>query len=99
MTPDIIRKLQAELNAGVTNEVQVVYVLAGIRKLIELERSADQYQDLVFHIDWALHPKMDRLQPEKSSSNSTPRMFILKRGCTSATCRRLYEMKSTASHR
>ena len=60
MTPDIKRKLAAEINRGITTEVQVVYVLAGIRKLIERDEVEDDYPVLRFHCDWALHPKMDR---------------------------------------
>jgi hypothetical protein len=60
MTPDIIRKLTAELDAGITTEIQVVYLLAGIRKIIERDNSGDKYPDLKFHCDWALHSSMDR---------------------------------------
>jgi hypothetical protein len=59
-TPEIIRKLGEELDKGITTEVQVVYVLAGVRKLIERDKVQDQYSDLRFHCDWALHSKMDR---------------------------------------
>jgi hypothetical protein len=57
-TPDIRAKLTRELVAGITTEVQVVYLLAGIRKLIERDDVRDQYPDLKFH-DWALHPKLE----------------------------------------
>jgi hypothetical protein len=60
MTPDIIRKLTAELDQGITTEVQVVYLLAGIRKIIERDNVGDRYSDLKFHCDWALHSRMDR---------------------------------------
>jgi hypothetical protein len=60
MTPDIIRKLTRELDTGITTEVQVVYVLAGIRRLIERDKIQEQYADLKFHCDWALHSSMDR---------------------------------------
>ncbi|MGD0887249.1 MAG: hypothetical protein ABSA46_20590 [Thermodesulfovibrionales bacterium] len=60
MTPDILRKLAVELNTGITTEVQVVYLLAGIRKLIERDKTEDQYPRLKFHCDWALHSSMDR---------------------------------------
>jgi hypothetical protein len=60
MTSDIIRKLKRELDSGITTEVQVVYLLAGIRKLIERDKSEEQYQRLKFHCDWALHSSMDR---------------------------------------
>ena len=60
MTPDIIRKLTAEFYAGITTEVQVVYLLAGIRKIIERDNICSQYPNLKFHCDWALHSSMDR---------------------------------------
>jgi hypothetical protein len=60
MTPDILRKLAAELDRGITTEVQVVYLLAGIRKLIERDKIEDQYPALKFHCDWALHSSMDQ---------------------------------------
>jgi hypothetical protein len=59
-TPEIIRKLGEELDKGITTEVQVVYVLAGVRKLIERDRVQDQYPDLRFHCNWVLHSKMHR---------------------------------------
>ncbi len=65
MTPDIIRKLTAELKAGITTEVQVVYMLAGIRKIIERDNIGGQYPDLKFHCDWALHSSMDRAAAKK----------------------------------
>lgn len=60
MTEEIIRKLTAELNKGIDTEVQVVYVLAGIRKLIERDTLEGKYPGLKFHCDWALHSMMDR---------------------------------------
>jgi hypothetical protein len=42
MTEAIPRKLTDELNKGITIEVQVVYLLAGIRKLIERDKKKDQ---------------------------------------------------------
>jgi hypothetical protein len=35
MPPDIIRKLEAELNKGITTKVQALYLMAAIRKLLE----------------------------------------------------------------
>jgi hypothetical protein len=55
MTKDIIRKLANETEAGITTEAQVVYVLAGIRKIIERDKIGDQYAAPRFHCDWALH--------------------------------------------
>jgi hypothetical protein len=60
MTKDIIAKLRAELEAGITTEVQAVYLLAGIRKLIERDEAEDDYPALKFHCDWALHARLDR---------------------------------------
>ena len=58
-TPVIIRKLTSELDAGITTEVQVVYVLAGIRKLIERDKVSDQYKNLKFHCDRVLHSSLE----------------------------------------
>jgi hypothetical protein len=65
VTPDILRKLARELDAGVKSEVQVVYLLAGIRKLIERDNIKEEYADLNFHCDWALHSKLDRAAAKK----------------------------------
>jgi hypothetical protein len=59
-TRDIISKLTAELYGGIKTEVQVVYLLAGIRKIIERDKIRNQYPDLNFHCDWALHSSLDR---------------------------------------
>ena len=60
MTGDIIDKLRAELDRGIGSEVQVVYLLVGIRKLIERDGLNEAYPALKFHCDWALHSKLDR---------------------------------------
>ena len=60
MTKDIINKLRAELDRGICSEVQVVYLLVGIRKLIERDELNEAYPALGFHCDWALHSKLDR---------------------------------------
>lgn len=60
MTEEIVRKLTAKIENGITTEVQVVYVLAGIRKLIERDDLGAQYPALNFHCDWVLHSKLDR---------------------------------------
>jgi hypothetical protein len=57
-TPAIIKKLTKELDAGITTEVQVVYLLAGVRKLMERDEVEDQFPNLKFHCDWVLHPKL-----------------------------------------
>jgi hypothetical protein len=57
-TPAIIRKLTKELEDGITSEVQVVYLLAGIRKLMERDGIKSQYPYLTFHCDWVLHSEL-----------------------------------------
>lgn len=59
-TPEIIHKLARELDAGIETEPQVVYLLAGTRKLIERDGAEANYPDLRFHCDWALHASMNR---------------------------------------
>jgi hypothetical protein len=58
MTSEILKKLAREIRRGISTEVQVVYLLVGIRKIIE--RDALDLPALRFHCDWALHPAMDR---------------------------------------
>jgi len=58
-THDIIWKLSRELDAGITSEIQVVYLLAGIRKLMERDGVKEQYPNLNFHCDWTLHSKLE----------------------------------------
>src|SRR5882724_9183946 len=58
-TPDILHKLRRELDAGIETEPQVVYLLAGIRKLMERDGVKGKYAALNFHCDWALHSKLE----------------------------------------
>src|SRR6516225_8445299 len=64
-TRDIIGKLKEQIEAGITTEVQVVYLMAGIRKLIERDEAENDYPLLRFHCDWALHSRMDRAAAQK----------------------------------
>lgn len=59
MTEAILKKLTAELNRGIDTEVQVVYLLVGIRKLIERDALGRKYPSLKFHCDWALHSRLE----------------------------------------
>jgi len=59
-TRDIISKLTSELDKGITTEAQAVYLLVGIRKIIERDKIGREYADLRFHCDWALHSSLDR---------------------------------------
>ena len=56
--PEIIRKLTMELQKGIESEVQAVYLLTGVRKLMERGEVKDKYSDLKFHCDWVLHAKL-----------------------------------------
>ncbi len=57
-THDIIWKLTQQLNGGITSEPQVVYLLAGIRKLMEHDQIEDKFVNLKFHCDWTLHSRL-----------------------------------------
>jgi|HubBroStandDraft_6_1064221.scaffolds.fasta_scaffold51238_3 hypothetical protein len=59
-TRDIRGKLEEQLTQGLTSEPQVVYVLVGIRKLIDRDEYCEKYPDLYFHCNWALHASMNR---------------------------------------
>jgi hypothetical protein len=58
--PTIIEKLKRELQQEITAERQVVYILAEIRKLLEVTEEADNYFALNFYCSWALHTRMSR---------------------------------------
>lgn len=58
--PTILEKLRCELAQEITTERQVVYVLAEIRKLLELRDEKDTFFALNFHCCWALHTRMDK---------------------------------------
>jgi len=58
-TPDILYKLRRELDGSIATEPQVVYLLAGVRKLMERDGAKGKYPALNFHCDWALHSKLE----------------------------------------
>jgi hypothetical protein len=69
MRPDIVRKLRNELSEPIRSERQVVYLLAELRKVMELESierieaggPADtRYFALKFYCDWAVHVRLDQ---------------------------------------
>lgn len=66
MTPEIINKIGAELKKGITTEIQVVYVLTQIRKLIKMHNLTSKYERLCFHCDWVLHPHLNRNKEVKN---------------------------------
>jgi len=57
-TPDIIKKLQKELDRGIASEARAVYLLTETRKLIERDKPKGAYPNLKFHCDWVLHAKL-----------------------------------------
>lgn len=59
-TDEIIRKLTAEFEAGINTEVQVVYLLVGVRKLMERDEREKEFPALLFHCDWVVHAQLDR---------------------------------------
>jgi hypothetical protein len=59
MIPNILRKLETLLNTGITAETEVVYLMSGLRKLLEQQQAKKQYKYLTFHCDWTLHSKLE----------------------------------------
>jgi hypothetical protein len=59
MKPDILKKLQTLLNAGIANEAEVVYLMSRVRNLLEQQQGKKQYPYLTFHCDWTLHCKLE----------------------------------------
>jgi hypothetical protein len=92
-TPDIIRKLAIELDSGITTEVQVVYVLAGIRKIIERDEIAIQYAALRFHCDWALHSRMYRAAAKAILKQFDAAYALLRTGELPPEINRISQMK------
>jgi hypothetical protein len=69
MKPDIVEKLRGELRERIYSERQVVYILAELRKLMELESigrieagapADNSYFALKFYCDWAVHVRLDQ---------------------------------------
>jgi hypothetical protein len=54
----IEKKLNRECKEPITSERQVVYILAEIRKLLELENGQNRYPSLNFYCNWALHSRI-----------------------------------------
>lgn len=58
MIDEIVPKLRSELEQGIRTEVQVVYLLTGIRKILEQDDSDGRFQNLKEHADWVLHSRL-----------------------------------------
>ena len=57
MKPAIITKINQVLSKPFKSEMQVVYLLVELRKLIELEKASKRFPALNFFCRWALHSK------------------------------------------
>ncbi|MCB0413376.1 MAG: hypothetical protein KDD50_03525 [Bdellovibrionales bacterium] len=58
MKKDLTRKLNVEIDLGITKETQVVYLLAGIRKILEQSEDSMNFGHLKFYCDWVLHSRL-----------------------------------------
>ena len=58
--PAIVRKLNKEFKLPVRSESQVVYILAEIRKLLELTGMAREFIALQLYSSWAVHPHLKK---------------------------------------
>jgi len=54
----IVEKLQSELHRPIKTEMQVVYILVGVRKLLEHNAQKDQYRVLNFYANWVVHTRL-----------------------------------------
>ncbi len=60
MKANILSKLRRVLESRAVTEVEVVYLMVAIRKLLDWDNLKGKYRRLAFFCDWALHTKMDR---------------------------------------
>jgi hypothetical protein len=68
MEHDIVRKLRAELERGISTESQVVYAMVKIRRLLDLDRDQGvmpPYDTLRLCCNWAVHVKLSHSQAQK----------------------------------
>lgn len=56
--PGIIDKLRSELHLPVETEMQVVYILVEIRKVLEHNTEKGRYPVLNFYCNWIVHTKL-----------------------------------------
>lgn len=61
MRNDIRGKLQTELNKKIEGEPQVVYILSRARKILEIDKTEEEYKKLKFYCDWALHSTINNV--------------------------------------
>lgn len=55
MTQQIVEKLKVEIQVGLFSEPQIVYFLAGLRKIIEQNNLSNEFPYLEFYCNWILH--------------------------------------------
>ena len=58
MSSQVVEKINLEINAGLHKESQVVYIMTGIRKIIEQENLYSRFPYLNFYCNWMLHAKL-----------------------------------------
>lgn len=58
MQKEITQKLSVEIESGIIKETQVVYILAGVRKILEQLEKPKEFGRLKFYCDWALHSRL-----------------------------------------
>ena len=56
--PSIIDKLRSELHRPIETEMQVVYILVEIRKLLEHNRQKNLYPVMNFYCNWVVHTRL-----------------------------------------
>jgi hypothetical protein len=56
--PDIVRKLESELQQKIVSEPQVVYILVQSRKLIDDKKKATNFEALKLYCDWVMHTQL-----------------------------------------
>ncbi len=57
---EIEEKLRSELSKKIKNELQVIYILSRIRKILEIRKVKSKYQILNFYCNWSLHSKISK---------------------------------------
>jgi hypothetical protein len=55
MTPNILRKLTAELAQPIMSERQVVYILCLVRKIVDRDSNKQRWNSLKLYCNWAMH--------------------------------------------
>lgn len=66
MKADIKLKLTDELAKDINTEIQVVYILSRIRKILEIDSKKEDYKVLNFYCNWCLHNKINDVRPVES---------------------------------